>query len=526
MASVAGAFSTVPARPNGALDVQTANTSSQSSVEKSNTTLREQQAGAPANNGSSASGEDFDTDFELNLQGTTGSDWTPDELVVLESALARFPADKYAPVERYIHVAASLPSKTARDVALRVKACGLDDKGRRGGAVDDSSKRKAGGGGSQARAGAMQGCKGAGGAANGSGNGTGAAGSGDDSSPGVPAVMTQLMEQNYGILNQFKSNMAAFKVMENTELLVRYRDNLMAIQQQLSSIGGTMGQMPPIPVQPNFDLANKWLPAGTLKPQPVGAQAGAAMAPAAPPAAAMSPVAMPPAMTAPAGAAATTVGAVAPPAAAPMPGLGMAVGGAPPAAAAAPAAAAGAPPVGALPGVSPVPPAMAAPTPMLPMMPPFPFNPAVAAAGLANAGGIPPVMPPMDSFFGAAAGMPGALGVMPPPLVPGALNPAAAAGAAAMGAGMPGAQFPFGMGTQGMLGCMPMAGTAMPAPVMPDGGAAAVAAAAAAAAAAAQQAAMPSGMQSSMTSAPSMSRQGSAVQPVNVPIVVKQESGA
>lgn len=56
--------------------------------------MREQQTGAPANNGSSASGEDFDTDFELQLQGTTGSDWTTEELAVLESALARFPADK------------------------------------------------------------------------------------------------------------------------------------------------------------------------------------------------------------------------------------------------------------------------------------------------------------------------------------------------------------------------------------------------------------------------------------------------
>ncbi|GLI68929.1 hypothetical protein VaNZ11_013350 [Volvox africanus] len=494
MATTAGAFSAIPARPNGNLDVQTANTSSQSSAEKSNTTIREQPAAAPANNGSSASGEDFDTDFELQLQGTTGSDWTPEEQSVLENALARFPADKYEAVERYIHVAASLPSKTARDVALRVKACGLEEKGRRG-SVEDSHKRKVGSG-AQTRAGMHQGGKGSGAGVTG-GAGAGASGSGDDSSAGIPVALTQLMEQNYSILTQFKANMAAFKVMENTELLVRYRDNLIAIQQQLSSVGGTMGQMPPIPVQPNFELANRFLPASTFKlpSMSVGAQT----------------VAMAAAATA-AAAASTAVGA-----AGPMSGVGMSVTGA---SSTAPQVATA--PVGPIPGASTVvpQPAMAAPTPLLPLLPPFPFNLA-AAAGLGPAEGIPPGgMPPADSFFGAAAGLPGALGVMPPTMMPGALNPAAA-----MSAVLPGAQFPFAMGTPGMLGCMTMPSTAAtPAPTMPDAGAAAVAAAAAAAAAA-QPVVLPGGMQNSMVSAPSMSRQGSAVQPLTLPVAVKQESG-
>ncbi|GIL43117.1 hypothetical protein Vafri_899 [Volvox africanus] len=339
-----------------------------------------------------------------------------------------------------------------------------------------------------------QGGKGSGAGATGA-SGAGASGSGDDSSTGIPLALTQLMEQNYSILTQFKSNMAAFKVMENTELLVRYRDNLIAIQQQLSSVGGTMGQMPPIPVQPNFELANRFLPTSTFKlpSMSVGAQT----------------VAMAAAATA-AAVASTAVGAVGP-----MPGVGMSVTGT---SSTAPQMATA--PVGPIPGASTVvpQPAVAAPTPSLPLLPPFPFNPA-AAAGLGPAEGIPPGMPPADSFFGAAAGLPGALGVMPPTMMPGALNPAAA-----MGTVLPGAQFPFALGTPGMLGCMPMTAAAAPAPTVPDAGAAAVAAAAAAAAAA-QPVILPGGIQSSMVSAPSMSRQGSAVQPLALPVAVKQESG-
>jgi hypothetical protein len=301
------------------------------------------------------------------------------------------------------------------------------------------------------------------------------------------------MEQNYGILTQFKTNMATFKVMENTELLVRYRDNLMAIQQQLCSIGGTMGQMPPIPVQPDFELANKFLPPGSFKAQQVG-----------PPAPGMPPTA------------ATPVAAAGQGVTAAAPGASMTMAAA---SAAAPAVATAAP-VTVVPGTSPLGPALVAPTPLMPMMSPFTFNPAAAAAGMGHTAGLPGVMSHLDSFFGAATGMPGAMGVMPPPMMPAALSPAAAA--AAMGAGMPGAQFPFGMAAPGMLGCMSMGGPApgMPTPTMPDAGAAA----AAAAAAAAQHAALLPGVQ--MGAAPSMSRQGSAVQPVNVPITVKQETGA
>jgi hypothetical protein len=72
--------------------------------------------------------------------------------------------------------------------------------------------------------------------------------------------MAHLLEQNYLILNQYKQNMQQYKVHENTELLVRFRDNILTILNQMSCMTGLMQHMPPLPVQLNEDLANSFLP--------------------------------------------------------------------------------------------------------------------------------------------------------------------------------------------------------------------------------------------------------------------------
>lgn len=53
---------------------------------------------------------------------------------------------------------------------------------------------------------------------------------------GVGGPLAHLLEQNYAILNQFKQNMAAYKVNENTELLVRFRDNILTVLNHMNSM--------------------------------------------------------------------------------------------------------------------------------------------------------------------------------------------------------------------------------------------------------------------------------------------------
>lgn len=43
--------------------------------------------------------------------------------------------------------------------------------------------------------------------------------------------------------------MSDFKVHENTQLLVQFRDNILAIINAMEAMGGVMAQMPQLPVR-------------------------------------------------------------------------------------------------------------------------------------------------------------------------------------------------------------------------------------------------------------------------------------
>jgi hypothetical protein len=48
-------------------------------------------------------------------------DWTDEEQRTLEACIFRFPADRFDSVQRYVRIAAALPRKSVRDVALRLR---------------------------------------------------------------------------------------------------------------------------------------------------------------------------------------------------------------------------------------------------------------------------------------------------------------------------------------------------------------------------------------------------------------------
>ncbi len=76
----------------------------------------------------------------------------------------------------------------------------------------------------------------------------------------VSGPIATLLDSNYAILNQLKVNMQHCRVHENTELLMRYRDNILSILNHMNNMGGVMAQMPPLPVRMNVELANNFLP--------------------------------------------------------------------------------------------------------------------------------------------------------------------------------------------------------------------------------------------------------------------------
>ncbi|MCO5604179.1 hypothetical protein L7F22_058340 [Adiantum nelumboides] len=86
-----------------------------------------------------------------------------------------------------------------------------------------------------------------------------------ESDDGIPndaigGTAGQLLEQNTHIISQIKANLTACKLQENTELLVRFRDNIMAISNSIKDMPGITNPMPPLPVMLNVELGEALLP--------------------------------------------------------------------------------------------------------------------------------------------------------------------------------------------------------------------------------------------------------------------------
>lgn len=199
-------------------------------------------------------------------------DWTEEEQRALEAGMQRYPPDRFDVVQRYVKIAAMLPRKSVRDVALRCRWT-LNQQLLKKRKPGEPLVPPAGGlGGAKKPLGAaggllppkapalppvpmMPGMAPAGAAA------AAAAVPAEGPTQAVIAgPIAQLLESNFTILNEFRSNMADFKVHENTQLLVQFRDNILAIINAMEAMGGVMAQMPQLPVRLNVDLANNFLP--------------------------------------------------------------------------------------------------------------------------------------------------------------------------------------------------------------------------------------------------------------------------
>ncbi|KAF5827587.1 hypothetical protein DUNSADRAFT_401 [Dunaliella salina] len=82
------------------------------------------------------------------------------------------------------------------------------------------------------------------------------------------SIISSLVEQNYSILASFRANMAQAKVAENTELLLKYRDNIATALENMAAMPGVMSRMPALPVKPSLEAASRLLPPMATKPGP------------------------------------------------------------------------------------------------------------------------------------------------------------------------------------------------------------------------------------------------------------------
>ena len=171
--------------------------------------------------------------------------WSDEEQHQLDIALKKFPADKYSPLGRYIKMSALFPNKSVRDVALRVKWLSKREEKKKRKGSDSSSKKRQD---KESKAGQAAWQRG------------GQQNALNEKANALYRPITEVLDQNISVIKQIQQNMMHNKVRENSDLLSKFRDNILKASNNMNSMNGIMKQMPPLPAQVNTQLANSFLP--------------------------------------------------------------------------------------------------------------------------------------------------------------------------------------------------------------------------------------------------------------------------
>ncbi|GJN01357.1 hypothetical protein PR202_ga18619 [Eleusine coracana subsp. coracana] len=129
------------------------------------------------------------------------SDWSDQELSILKEGLVRYAREPN--IMKYIKIAAMLPKRTIRDVALRWLY--------------------------------------------------------PEAAPVVDSATQHLLEENNQLLNQIAANIETFKAEDNMNLFLRMSSNIKEVLSRMSETPGIMGQMPSLPVSVNENHLNSLL---------------------------------------------------------------------------------------------------------------------------------------------------------------------------------------------------------------------------------------------------------------------------
>ncbi|KAJ7563792.1 hypothetical protein O6H91_03G126100 [Diphasiastrum complanatum] len=187
------------------------------------------------------------------------SDWSAEEQNILDDGLVEF--ENEINLWKYIKIAARLPEKTVRDVAMRCRWMTKKELGKRRKVEEQHLVKKV-----KDKEKSLDPVS----------KPVGAAGTksampmyispslsmeSDDgiSNDVIGGRAGELFEQNVQIISQIRANLAACKPQENTDLLVRFRDNIFTILNGMTNVPGIMSQMPPLPVTLNTELADSVL---------------------------------------------------------------------------------------------------------------------------------------------------------------------------------------------------------------------------------------------------------------------------
>ncbi|KAM3191424.1 hypothetical protein ACQJBY_068975 [Aegilops geniculata] len=180
------------------------------------------------------------------------SDWTPYELSIFQEGLARYAREPT--IMKYIKIAAMLPTKTIRDVALRCRwTAGKESRRRKpdefyaGKRIRDLKEKMVV---STSLANFQMAPP---------NNLVPFSMSMHHPVPVLDNAIQHLLEENIQLLNQISANIETFKLGENMDLFLHTNNNIRTILKRMSEMPGVMGQMRPLPEPVNEGQLNSLL---------------------------------------------------------------------------------------------------------------------------------------------------------------------------------------------------------------------------------------------------------------------------
>ncbi|KAL5216813.1 hypothetical protein ABZP36_008214 [Zizania latifolia] len=198
----------------------------------------------------------------LKYGGPLAADWSHLELQVLKDGLQKYVNERG--IMKYIKIAASLPTKTVRDVAMRCQWLGKKENTRRRKSEEHHIGRKTKDrkdkmsepsfwgtihpvqtdmtASSFVSPNAIQ-------------NNQFLTGASE-----IDRAMQHILVENDLLLDQIEANMRACQAQNNIDLFHRARRNINGLLQTMTQMPGIMGKMPPLPVSVNENLASFVLP--------------------------------------------------------------------------------------------------------------------------------------------------------------------------------------------------------------------------------------------------------------------------
>ncbi|CAM0903746.1 unnamed protein product [Alopecurus aequalis] len=203
-----------------------------------------------------------DSAQNLKYGGPLAADWSYLELQVLKDCLDRY-VNEHG-IMKYIKIAASIPTKTVRDVAMRCQWLGNKPSTRRRRPTEHHSRK-------------MKDRK---------DNMVGPSSWGTRTSHHVQTdtrvssfvphhaiqnnvseidrAIQHVLDENNLLLNQIDTNIQGFQAQNNINLFCRVRTNIDRLLQSMSQMPGIMSDMPRLPVSVNENLASYLLPDPTM----------------------------------------------------------------------------------------------------------------------------------------------------------------------------------------------------------------------------------------------------------------------